>query len=243
MGRATKSFANAKENADASVPEGTANRILLSLIAASTLVFTWLACRQFHGFSTETNEITYYSYALFHTSSERFLPLYFMEGNLLGAHPNIFMVLLLPIYKLVPTVELLFLAQSLLLSVSAWPLYLLLKRQVDDTVTALLFTAAYLMFPPVVSQHLNQIHDDQFANVWLLLAAVWLVLGAASTDLFDQGILWIDGGDVWSLGVAGPSFVVLGDCPAAAWVRILPSCVEGANALGGWDLEHTVRNA
>ncbi|MEI6083866.1 MAG: DUF2079 domain-containing protein [Verrucomicrobiota bacterium] len=153
------------------------DRIVLVIIGVFTVVFGALACLQFHNFSTETNEITYFSYALSHTDATHLLPLYFMKGSLLGAHPNILFLLLLPIYKVMPSVEMLLILQSLLLSASAWPLYLLLRRKINDGVAALFFTVAYLSFPPVISQYLNQIHDDQFANLWLILAAYYFVDG------------------------------------------------------------------
>ena len=152
------------------------DRLMLGLIGISTVVFTYLACLQYHNFSTQTHEITYYSYAMEHTTWEHFMPLYFMKGSLVGGHPDFTFWLLMPLYWMIPSVEMLFFFQSLILSVSAWPLYLLLKSKTKDPLAAFLFSAAYLLFPPVVSQHLNQIHDDQFANIWLLFATYFFVL-------------------------------------------------------------------
>ena len=148
-----------------------ANKIMLLLIGASTALFTWLAYLQYAYFTADTNDLTIVTYAFAQTLHGRFLPLYYAEGSLLGNHPNFVYVLLFPLYALVRTVPFLFFLQSLFISASAWPLYLLARRKLGDNLGAIGIAVAYLIFPTVASQHLNQIHDDQFANISILFAA------------------------------------------------------------------------
>jgi uncharacterized membrane protein len=157
-------------------PQRKANRVMLGIIVVSTVLFSWLAFLQYDRFTTETHEVMYQSYALAHTDFGRWLPLYFVDGgSYWGSHMSVQWALLLPLYKLLPFVPVLFIAQSLFISASAWPLYLLARHKLNDNFAAVAVATAYLLFPPVVSQHLNQIHDDQFANVWLMLAAYLFV--------------------------------------------------------------------
>ncbi len=151
--------------------ERKADKLMLAIIGASTALFTWLAYLQYAYFTTETNDLTIVTYAFAQTLRGRFFPLYYMDGSLLGNHLDLVYVMLFPIYALVPSVPFILFLQSLFISVSAWPLYLLARRKLDDNLAAVGVATAYLIFPTVASQHLNQIHDDQFANISILFAA------------------------------------------------------------------------
>lgn len=147
---------------------------MLGLIATSTVLFTWLAYLQYANFSAETNDLTIVTYAFAHTDWKNFLPLYYESGgNLMGNHVDVIYIVMMMVFKIVPTVPFVFFMQSLLISASAWPLYLLARRKLADNFAALCIAGAYLVFPPVVSQHLNQIHDDQLANISLFFAALF----------------------------------------------------------------------
>jgi uncharacterized membrane protein len=155
----------------ANFPEARANRWMLGIIGISTAIFTWLAYLQYSYFTADANDLTIVTYAFAQAAKGRFFPLYYANGSLLGNHLNIIYVLLFPIYALVQTVPFLFFLQSLFISASAWPLYLLARDKLGDNLAAVGMAVAYLIFPTVASQHLNQIHDDQFANISILFAA------------------------------------------------------------------------
>jgi uncharacterized membrane protein len=228
-----------------------ADRAMLAVIAASTLLFGWLAYLQYARFTTETHEITYLSYALAHTGGSRFLPQYFMEqGSYWGSHLTIQWLLLLPVFKLVPTVPFLLFLQSLFISAAAWPLYLLGRHVLKNNFAAVGVATAYLFFPPVVSQHLNQLHDDQFGNVWLVLAAYlfvrrqfgWfflpLTLACLSKEYFALTAMMFG---AWALlerrglkWILGP--VVLGAGLFVLAVKVIMPSFQGPGnvAYGGW---------
>ena len=56
---------------------------------------------------------------------------------------------------------------------SAWPLYLLARSAWRNERAAALLALTFLLFPTIASQHVNQIHDDQFALPFILFAFVF----------------------------------------------------------------------
>jgi uncharacterized membrane protein len=143
---------------------------LAALIAASTLGFSYLAWLKYASFNWETPDTALYSYAFNQTLKGRFFPLFTREGCLLGNHPNFLLTLWLPVYWLAPANYSLFIFQSLMISLAAWPTYLLARHKTQDRLSALVAAAGFLLFPPIISQHVNQIHDDQFGLALLLFA-------------------------------------------------------------------------
>jgi len=64
----------------------------------------------------------------------------------------------------------LLLLQSAFIAAAGVPIYLLARDELEDSHTAWCMAVAFLFFPPIVSQHVNQIHDTQFIIVFLLFA-------------------------------------------------------------------------
>jgi uncharacterized membrane protein len=141
-------------------------KICIGLVAATGF---WLAWRKYSFFNGETNDITIYSYAFAQTMRGRFFPLP-DAGTLLGNHLNLVILLWLPVYAVWQSFFSLMLYQSLMLAWSSWPVYLLAKGVLRNGRAALLLGLTFLFFPTIVSQHVNQIHDDQFALPFLMYA-------------------------------------------------------------------------
>jgi uncharacterized membrane protein len=159
------------------VSEQHARWILAALIAASALGFSYLAWLKYSCFNWETSDTALYSYAFHQTLKGKFFPLFVHEGSLLGNHPNFLLLLWLPVYWAVPTTYSLLLFQSLMISLAAWPIYLVTRLKTKDRLTALVASAGFLLFPPIVGQHVNQIHDDQFGLALLLFAFYYFEVG------------------------------------------------------------------
>jgi uncharacterized membrane protein len=139
-------------------------------IGAALLIFYNLAYRKYAYFNGETNDLTVFAHAFARTFKGSFLPVYFTKGNLLGLHPDFVLLLWLPVYAVWRSFYSLLFYQSLMLTISAWPLYLLAKRVLLNDRAALLVGITFLLFPTIASQHVNQLHDDQFALPFILLA-------------------------------------------------------------------------
>ena len=152
------------------IPEGQAQWILGALIAAFTVGFTYLAHRKYACFNWESPDTASIGYAFFHTLEGRFFPYYAREGCLLGEHADFILLAWFPIFKLAPSMVSLFFFQSLMISLVAWPAYVLARASGCDTVTSLIAGMGLTVYPPVVSQHVGQIVDDRFGLVFLLFA-------------------------------------------------------------------------
>ncbi len=160
------------------VTERRARWLLVCLIAASTLIFTFLAYGKHACLNWESPDTASIAFGFFHALGGKFFPYYGRPGCLLGEHADFILLAWYPIFRAAPAIGSLFLFQSLMISLAAWPTYLLARAQGYDRVTALIGAAGLLMFPPVVGQHVNQIHEDQFALVFLLFALCLFEKGA-----------------------------------------------------------------
>ena len=152
------------------VSERQARWYLVALIVASTLIFTHLAQRKYECLNWESPDTASIGYGFFHSLEGKFFPYYGRAGCLLGEHADFVLLAWFPVFRLAPSMVNLFFFQSLMISLAAWPAYLLARQYRCDRAAALLAAAGLLLFPPVVSQHVNQIHEDQFALVFLLFA-------------------------------------------------------------------------
>ncbi|HVM63092.1 MAG TPA: DUF2079 domain-containing protein [Verrucomicrobiae bacterium] len=145
-------------------------------IVLALAAFYGLACRKYGYFNGDTNDLLVFAYAFAQSFHGRFLPAYFTSSNLLQLHPNCILLLWLPVYALWRSFYSLMFYQSLMLTVSAWPVYLLAKRVLKNAWSALLVGVAFLLFPTIASQHVNQIHDDQFALPFIMFAMYYFHL-------------------------------------------------------------------
>ncbi len=67
--------------------------------------------------------------------------------NYLGDHVQLIFLLLAPLFGLWDDVQILLIAQAILLAAGALPLYRIARRQLDDELLAGVFTAVYLLYP------------------------------------------------------------------------------------------------
>jgi uncharacterized membrane protein len=156
------------------------------------------------------------------------------EGNHLGVHTTLILLLLLPLYVLHQTPETLLVMQSLALAAAAWPLYVLAHQRLENKAQALLVAGIYLSHPAVGGANFYDFHALAFAPVLFFTAvlllrsprrwAFWLAIALLLAVREDMSIL------VLLLGVV---IVVEGDRRRGAAVMAL-----GAAAYAG--LQHWV---
>lgn len=140
------------------------------LIGGATAVFGYLAYRKFAGFNTDAGDLTVFGYAFSQTIRGQFFPFFASEGTIMGNHPNFMLWLAVPFFWLVPAMATLLVYQSLLINLAAIPAYLLGRDKTGSRLTGLIAAVGLLAYPTIASQHVNQIHDDQFGLALLLFA-------------------------------------------------------------------------
>jgi uncharacterized membrane protein len=139
-------------------------------LAGYTLLFFWLACRKFALFTDNSADTSIITHGIWATLHGQLFPDYTLEMCYFGDHASYVLLTLLPIYWLVPTVPTLLFLQSLFIAASGIPMFLIARRILKSSGAAFCIMAAFLLFPTVVSQHVNTIHDTQFIIVFLLWA-------------------------------------------------------------------------
>ncbi len=97
------------------------------------------------------------------------------EISMFAQHAPLFHILLLPFYWIAPGVSTLLFLQTLALALAAIPVYLLARKLLACESAAVLLAIAFLLFPPLISQNLNQIQQPSFLPVVLMFAIYFFV--------------------------------------------------------------------
>jgi uncharacterized membrane protein len=145
-------------------------KLFLVFLVAYTLFFFWLAWRKYSLFTNDSEDASMFVNTFWSTLHGRFFWNYLLGTSFFGDHTDWFLVSFLPIYWLAPFPATLLLLQSAFIAAAAVPIYLLARDALEDVGAAWCMTVAFLFFPAIVSQHVNQIHDTQFIIVFLLFA-------------------------------------------------------------------------
>lgn len=140
------------------------------LLTTYVLVFFCLAYRRFMVFGWDTGDIGNFHDMFWWTFRGR--PFYFAGRGYsnFGLHAEFLWLQLLPIFWLFPSASTLIFCQSVAIGAAGVPVYLIARRLCNDHKTALLLTMAFLLYPPIVSQHVNQVEAPSFIAVYLLFA-------------------------------------------------------------------------
>lgn len=148
--------------------KNTEYRQLLWLMAVYVLVCFALAWRKCSVFGTDNGEIAYFHNMFWWTAKGR--PFYCSGAGYtnFGLHAAFLWALFVPFYLLVPTLPTLFFLQSLMIGLTAMPIYLIARHLFQEHKIALILALAFLLFPPIVSQHVNQLEEPPLAAVFLL---------------------------------------------------------------------------
>lgn len=93
-----------------------------------------------------------------------------MGRNLMGDHASLILVLLVPLYWLVPGCATLLTVQSIVIGSGAVPLFLYARRRLDSDVLALVMAAAWLLHPAVGLTNLENFHPDAALGLLVPLA-------------------------------------------------------------------------
>lgn len=146
------------------------HRQLAILLSIYVMVFFWLAYRRYSVFGWDSGDFGNFHDMFWWTFRGK--PFYFASRDMsnFGLHAAFLWVQLLPVFWLFPGVTTLICMQSLFLGLAGIPVYLIARELFNHHRAALIFTLAYLFYPPIVSQHVNQIEEPSFIAVYLLFA-------------------------------------------------------------------------
>ncbi|HUU43611.1 MAG TPA: DUF2079 domain-containing protein, partial [Planctomycetota bacterium] len=97
--------------------------------------------------------------------------------NYLGSHMSLTMLLISPVYTVLPSPVTLLVIQSVVLSLGALPVYRLARRELKNGFVAVSFAALYLMYPALGYTNLYEFHPVTLATTTLLYTFYYLWVG------------------------------------------------------------------
>jgi uncharacterized membrane protein len=124
-----------------------------------TVTFFLLQVRLYEGFQMGYSDLVYEAQALYNTLHGRFFQIMPIEkgDNLFASHFRPVMLLILPLYALLPDVYTLFFLQALAGGVGAFAVFLLAKDILRSEFAATCFSLAYLFYPSLQWANLNML--------------------------------------------------------------------------------------
>lgn len=93
-----------------------------------------------------------------------------MGRNLLGDHASFILILLIPLYWIIPGTSTLLVLQALAIASAALPLYFLAKHVLESAELAFIFGVIWLLNPAVNGTNLENFHPDGFLGLFIALA-------------------------------------------------------------------------
>src|SRR3972149_7999686 len=129
--------------------------ILCLLILAYAVFFSSLTILRHWTFQTHAWDLGIFTQSLWTTAyGNKFLyhtPELFINpsGSFFGTHFSPMLLVLLPVYWFAPMPETLLILQAFVLSLAAFPIYLLARNFAGGRTVGLAFAAAYLIYPAV----------------------------------------------------------------------------------------------
>ncbi len=146
-------------------------------LAAYVALFFWLAYRKYACFTNDSGDAALFVNTFWGTIHGKFFWNYIVGMSYFGDHTGFILPLFVPVYWLAPYPATLLLLQTCLIALAGIPVFLIARRVWSDTFAAGAVTAAFLFFPTIASQHVNQIHDTQFTLAFPLFAFYFFETG------------------------------------------------------------------
>lgn len=165
-------------------------RSLVFLVIIYTVLFFLLASRKYAAMNSFNGDAAGFIQAFWHTAHGRLLYISTFGMSYLGSHFSPIVLWVAPLYWLVPSAYTIYFAQSFSIAISGVPFYLLARKVLGDHRAALMMTAAYLFYPTVVTNNLNQIHGEAF-GLPFLMAATFMFFERRLVPFLTFGLLGI----------------------------------------------------
>ena len=156
----------------------TLPRVLLSVaVGAFAAGMSALSVLQQRAFETGRFDVGNLTQVVWSTANGRFLEMTDVHGeqiSRLGAHFDPIVVVLVPLWWIWPSPELLLVVQAVAVALGAVPVYLLAQKHLGGDRAGLAFAIVYLLYPPTQWLVVDDFHPVAFATP-LLLAAIWFL--------------------------------------------------------------------
>jgi len=144
-------------------------------MAYYAIVFSLISIFSQMNFSTSAYDVGLYDQGVWLMS--RFMaPFTTIKGVMLfGDHTSFYSLFLAPFYWLWPTINILYIAQSVLLALAALPLFLYAKKRLGLSFVALGVAVAFLFSPALQNMNLENFHPETMTLFFLMLSLYFLL--------------------------------------------------------------------
>ena len=123
------------------------NKILWVSIIIYILLFSFLSLKKYYAFGYNAFDLAIFNQVFFNTAEGRWFDMTINLNSYLADHFTPIIFLLLPIYKLIPRPETLLILQTVILALSAWPLYKISEYISKDSLISLVVAILWLVNP------------------------------------------------------------------------------------------------
>jgi uncharacterized membrane protein len=143
--------------------------MVTALAVAHAIWMSWIAYDLHYGLGTFSYDVGLYDQGvwLMSRAQEPFVTL--MGRNLLGDHASLIMLLLIPVYWVVPGVMTLLVVQALVVAAGTIPIYLLAKRLLSSGAMACGAAVVWLANPALNGGAMENFHPDSFLALFIPL--------------------------------------------------------------------------
>lgn len=140
------------------------------LIAAYALRFSLLSVAVYDGYGSPGFDMGIFDQGIWLLSRFHAPFVTVMGRDLFGDHTSFILVLLVPIYWVLPYAQVLLVVQACLIAAAGVPIYLLARRRLESTVLATALVGVYLLNPALQNGNLEQFHPECFLVLGIALA-------------------------------------------------------------------------
>jgi len=217
---------------------------LVALITVYVLVLTSLSIARHEAFHSHAYDLGIFDQVMWNTAHGRLFENTVMleyARNLLGNHFSPIFLIIAPLYWLWSDVQVLLVLQTVALGLGAVPVFLFTRRQTGSPVTALVMTAAYLLFPALQYVNLFDFHEIALSVPLLGFAVLCLMDGRDRLFLLFLSLALLCREEVAFLAMAfglyilacqrrvrlGAAVTGLGLVWAAVTIAVLVPCFQG----------------
>jgi len=143
---------------------------LVFLVLAYILIFMTISVLKYYSFSY-SSDLAIFSQVVWASSQGDFFYTsrsYVKDNNFLGDHVNPILLLIAPLYRILPYPLLLIFLQTVAFALGAFVVYYIAKNRFYDDGISVTFSLLYLLYPAVGSINLFNFHPDAFSTLFLL---------------------------------------------------------------------------
>lgn len=146
--------------------------VMVVAVCAYALAFSYLTIMEHKAFWTSCYDLGNMDQAVWNTAHGRLLELTTVSGiqSRLGLHVEPILILMAPLYWVYESVNVLLIAQSVIVALGGVFVYLLAHRRLRNSFAALGLTAVYLMYPPLQAANVFHFHAVTLSSTFVLAA-------------------------------------------------------------------------